>query len=501
MNEHLSSPQISRRSLLRGGAAAAAVAVVGLPLASCTTGPDDTSATGSTATTPPSTTTPPPTGQHSGAGVANIHVSRDHYGIHIEPAVAANPRHPRQLLAACQAAPQLQNPQLIATYLSVDAGATWQNGALPQPPAGQAPASDDVTVAFDPQGRGYLCASRAANTPGGRAMYVWRTDDGGRSFSAPLALVPEGVQELDHQAIAAGAGQTPQERNVYVTWAGGADNLHPNDLGFTRSTDGGHSFEPPRTILTDHRPSVMTAGPRLAAGPRGLVCAGCPEATHFTGKLPPPPSGGSHHKPPPGSEGDLVAQMVAVCSTDGGQSFAAPVRLGWGTPIISLPGGVTANGSDPAVAAAPHGDALYAAYTTHHPGATHSDIVVTASHDRGRTWTKPVTATPHDDVIYFQPNLAVDEAGRVGISAFALAHGHVNQVLLLSKPHQLHFQAPLQVTTNPFDPHTGTLSDTKHGAWWIGDYQGITASAGAFHLMWNDTRTGKLDLFAATVRP
>jgi hypothetical protein len=29
--------------------------------------------------------------------------------------------------------------------------------------------------------------------------------------------------------------------------------------------------------------------------------------------------------------------------------------------------------------------------------------------------------------------------------------------------------------------------------------QGITATAGAFHLAWNDTRTGKLDLFAATV--
>jgi len=104
-------------------------------------------------------------------------------------------------------------------------------------------------------------------------------------------------------------------------------------------------------------------------------------------------------------------------------------------------------------------------------------------------------------VIYFQPNLAVDAAGRVGISAFALADGLVNQVLLLSTPHQLRFRAPLQVTGTAFDPYTGSLPVTKHGAWWIGDYQGITASAGAFHLMWNDTRTGKLDLFAATVRP
>jgi len=474
MSEHLSSPRISRRSLLRGGAAAAVVAAA-LPLPACAAGLDDPSVTGSTATTPPST------GRPSRAGIANIHVSHDHYGVNIEPSVAVNPRHPRQLLAACQAS-HTANPQFIATYLSFDAGATWENGALPQPPAGQAPPSDDVTVAFDPQGRGYLCATRASNTPGGRAMFVWRTDDGGRSFSAPVALVPQGVQELDHPGIAAGAGQTPSQRNVYVTWGGGADDLHRNNLAFTRSTDGGKSFEHPRTILTDNRRSILSAGPRLAAGPRGLVCAVCPEAAYQD------PSG------------DMVAQMMAVCSTDAGHSFAAPVPLGWGSPMISLPGGVIPNGSDPAVAAAPHGDALYAAYATHRPGATHSDIVVTASHDRGRTWTKPVTATPHNDVIYFQPNLAVDEAGRVGISAFALAHGLVNQVLLLSQPHQLRFRAPLQVTTTPFDPHSPTAGG-KHGAWWIGDYQGITASAGAFHLVWNDTRTGKLDLFAATVRP
>jgi hypothetical protein len=477
MSEQLSSPRISRRSLLRGGAAAAAV--VALP--SCTAGPDDILAASSTATTPPST------GRRSGAGIANVHVSHDHYVVHVEPSVAANPRHPHQLLVACQAS-HTANPQFIATYLSFDAGATWENGALPQPPAGQAPASDDVTVAFDPQGRGYLCATRASNTPGGRAMFAWRTEDGGRSFSAPVALVPEGVPELDHPGIAAGAGQTPSERNVYVAWAGGADDRHPNNLAFTRSTDGGKSFEHPRTILRDRRRSDTSAGPRLAAGAHGLVCAVCPEASH-------PSSGGKR------GSGDTVSQMTAVCSTDHGQSFAAPVALGWGSPRISLPGGVIANGSDPAVAVAPRGDALYAAYTTHRPGAAHSDIVVTASHDRGRTWTKPVTATPHDDMIYFQPNLAIDHAGRVGISAFALAHGLVNQVLLLSKPHQLRFRAPLQVTTTPFDPHSPTESGRKHGAWWIGDYQGITTSAGAFHLVWNDTRTGNLDLFAATVRP
>src|SRR5262249_7971882 len=376
--------------------------------------------------------------------------------VHIEPSVAANPRHPRQLLAACQASPTAE-PRFIATYLSFDAGATWHNGALPRPPAGQAPPSDDVTVAFDSHGRGYLCATRASNTPGGRAMFVWRTDDGGRSFSAPLALVPEGVPELDHPGIAAGAGPAPSQRNVYVVWAGGADDRPPNDLAFPRPTDGGKTFEPARPILARPPPSAATRAPRLAPGPRGLVCAGCPEAAHL------------------GPSGDVVAQMMAVCSTDAGHSFGAPVPLGWGSAVISLPAtgngpavaagsdgkkpppppsGVLPNGSDPAVAVAPHGEALYAAYTTHQPRAAPSAVVVPRPHARGQTWTNPVAAPPRDEVIYFQPNLAADAAGRVGIPAFALAHGLVSQVLLLSKPHQLRFRAPLHVTTTAFDPHS-----------------------------------------------
>jgi hypothetical protein len=343
-----------------------------------------------------------------------------------------------------------------------------------------------VTVAFDAHGRGYLCATHAghgsapnpANLDANRALYVWRTDDGGRSFSAPVTLLSG--QYCDHPWLAAGGGQTPSERDVYVVWGSGVSHTA---LDFTRSTDGGERFEPPRRILREARvPSMASAGPELATGPHGLVCAVCDWTTQQD------------------SSGDLVGQVVAVCSTDAGHSFAAPVHLGSESAVIALPGGIMAN-SSPAVAASPMGDALYVAFVEHQPGATYSDIVVTASHDRGRTWAMARTVTPADGVTYFQPNLAVDEAGRVAVSAFALASGRVNQVLLISRPRELRFQPPLQVTTTAFDPHSPTTSGGKHGAWWIGDYQGITAGAGAFHLVWNDTRTGKLDLYAAAVRP
>jgi hypothetical protein len=467
MSEHLRLPRIdpiSRRTLLRGGVATAALAA----LPSCDGG-------GS----------PHGTGSPSRVG-ANVRVSHDRYGFHIEPSVAANPRHPRQLLAACQVSRTAKDyrygpgPEFVATYFSSDGGATWSAGGLPELPAGAGNTKergDDVTVAFDPEGRGHVCAT--ARPGGERAIYAWRTDDGGRSFSTPVTLVLG--QYCDHPGIAAGGGQTSSERNVYAVWAAQGSEGNPV-LAFTRSTDGGGSFGSPRHILTDDRPSMSSAGGKLVAGARGLVCAVCNVAVRQ-------------------SSGDTVGRAMAVCSTDFGQSFAAPLELGTEALDIGLADGVKAK-SDSSVAVAPHGDALYAAYTTHQPGATHSDIVVTGSHDHGLTWSEPVTVTPHDGVTYFQPNLAVDEAGRVAISAFALAGGKVDEVLLVSEPRQLRFGPPLRVTTAPFDPRHGSIgSSPKEGAWWIGDYQGITASAGAFHLVWNDTRTGKLDLYAATVHP
>ena len=102
-------------------------------------------------------------------------------------------------------------------------------------------------------------------------MYVWRTEDDGRSFSAPVTLI-EGTYS-DHPWVAAGQGKTAEGHNVYVAWGAGTSHTA---LEFTRSTDGGESFEPPRRILGEAgTPSLVSAGPQVTAGPGGLVCAVC----------------------------------------------------------------------------------------------------------------------------------------------------------------------------------------------------------------------------------
>ncbi len=82
----------------------------------------------------------------------------------------------------------------------------------------------------------------------------------------------------------------------------------------------------------------------------------------------------------------MIGQVVAVCSADAGRSFTAPVHLGAESAAIALPGDVRPN-SGPTVAVSPQGDALYVAFPTHKPGSAHSDIMVSVSLDRGRTWS------------------------------------------------------------------------------------------------------------------
>lgn len=155
-------------------------------------------------------------------GPGNVRVSRDAFTMHAEPSLAANPIDLRNLLAACMVwrAPQ-RGP---ATYASFDEGSTWHsNGLLP----GVTPAYDgDVTVAFYHQGTGYVSgwAGRRAHLQRGRVC-LWRTGDGGRSFTAPVTVTTRPFNPLtgtqqgwigDYQGLTATpVPSTPLERHPH----------------------------------------------------------------------------------------------------------------------------------------------------------------------------------------------------------------------------------------------------------------------------------------------
>ena len=136
--------------------------------------------------------------------------------------------------------------------------------------------------------------------------------------------------------------------------------------------------------------------------------------------------------------------------------------------------------------------------TTYAPTTGASEVEVFTSRDHGRSWSAPAVVASDVHGTYFQPQLAVGDGGRVGLSVFELASGRVHVVMVTSTPDGASFGPPRTVAGSSFDPMFGPANSAAQH--WIGDYQGLAATPGFFHPLWNDTRTGHLELFTATIR-
>jgi hypothetical protein len=86
------------------------------------------------------------------------------------------------------------------------------------------------------------------------------------------------------------------------------------------------------------------------------------------------------------------------------------------------------------------------------------------------------------------------------VSYFALTDGTIDVYLTSSTDPARVFSAPVRLTDQSFDPSAGIAEEGsgKHGSWWVGDYQGLALGGGHAYAVWNDTRTGTLQLFAAS---
>jgi hypothetical protein len=406
---------------------------------------------------------------HAGAQghLINVRVSHDRYPAHVEPFVAINPRNPRNLLGVSQ----LIVPDrfdTLGTFASFDGGKTWHdNGPLRLPPGRTS--GTDVTVAFDTRGVGFVCATVLGGSgSNSRGIYIWRTDDGGRTFHPPVPVVR--AEDLDHSWL---ASDPSKSGTLYIGWGSS------QGLGFSRSLDGGRTFSRPRVISGGGDSQV----PALAAGPHGSVYA-----VYESG------GGGSTNR------------IEAVVSRDRGLHFGQPFRLASAPPEIEVNSDLRLPTS-PTVSVDARTGTVYVAYAAHLRGSAPADIVVARSLNGGRTWKAAVRVTherPSSDQYFFQPQLAVDSTGAVEVSFFELHGGRVDLYLerhpegTRAPSPDLVFGPAQRITTRSFNPARG-LPHSKHGLWWIGDYQGLAAGGGSIHPVWNDTRTGHLEIFTASL--
>ena len=150
----------------------------------------------------------------------------------------------------------------------------------------------------------------------------------------------------------------------------------------------------------------------------------------------------------------------------------------------------------PTVVAHSSRDLAAVAFVVRQPGAPSTTSPVCCSRDQGRTWTRPgwcrgpaTTRSPSS-----RSWRSTRPAG--SLSAFAYRRGLIEVVVLVAVPRPP-ASAGRPVTSRPFDPAQGTLSG-KHGAWWIGDYQGWPVPPAGSSVL-ERLRTGRLELFTTSL--
>ena len=413
---------------------------------------------------------------------ANIQVSHGRYQAYGEPSVAIDPRNPRNLLGAAQCINGSALP-VPCTFASFDGGTRWQeNGPLPLPQGDKG--GGDVTVAFDAQGIGFV-ASLAGSSWNADSVLVWRTSNGGRSFSRPVVVFPgsHGTVVVDHPSMAVDTTGVHQVGAIYIAWTAnyGGGFSSRTRLLFSRSTDGGHSFMKPHIIAQIARgfPGI----PVVTAGPAGTVYVVYAVGYRDPFALP-----------------FLPLRRMVVSSSDGGRHFSSP------HPISAEPGfGISFDHMKMANIAAAATDAsdgtVYVAMDAYRSGSHHTDILLWHARKGGDSWARPVRVNDDpltDRVDHVQPQLVVGAHGTVYVSYLALARGHVDVYLTHSSAHGASFLPSRRITSVSFDPRLS--GQERFGSPWIGDYQGLAAAAGWIHLLWNDTRTGHMELYTAAVR-
>jgi hypothetical protein len=397
-------------------------------------------------------------------------VSRDAFIGHVEPALAVDPTNPHHLLAASQVVPPddpAGDRRQLATYVSFDGGRSWRsNGALPGSSAQQL--GLDVSVAFDRHGIGYVLGEEQHSVNDAVApLYLWRALSGGRVFSSPV-LVASGEDCCDHASVAVDQTDGARTGTLYVVYTTRTGIL------VRVSSDAGHEWSSPAALP---EPDGLQSGGR--AHPIGPTAVVDPDGTLHVAYI------------------ATSGRIVVASSSDGARSFSASV-------VSDVTGGLPALASGPAgslfvtfLVQSGAGDAGVVATkpaSSTSAGGARPMVAVGVSRDSGASWGRLVHITaPSPDATLSQPAIATGPHGGLYVSFFSTET--MTDVYIATSHHGLSFGAPQRVTPSGFNPMKG-LPTGKNGPF-IGDYQALATSGTTVHPFWNDTRTGRLELFTA----
>jgi len=408
----------------------------------------------------------------------------------VEPWVSANPRNPRNLVAVYQQdrwSSGAANGTL--TGVSFDRGGSWTR---PTPPpfsrcAGGNPTNGgdyeratDPWVSFGPDGTAHQIAlgvSGAAPNFATSAILVSSSRDGGRTWGPITTLQRDDDPHLlnDKESITA---DPTNSRFVYAVW----DRLQVQDPAdpasrfsgdtlFARSTDGGRTWEPTRTILDfPDNSRIQTLGDQIVVLGDGTLV----------------------------NVMDLIQQglpLVAVQrSTDKGVTWSDPIIVDvlfssatQGQGVVDPSDGHAVRTGDllPEASADPRkgSQTLHIVwqdirFTLAAPLPIFNDqIVVSSSTDGGLNWSDLRRVSSNKLTQAFTGSVDVNDRGRLGVTYYDFTSDDPSGGTLdtdywatTARNGNATFSPRQRLTPQSFDMRTAPDA----GGYFVGDYEGLT---------------------------
>jgi BNR/Asp-box repeat len=425
----------------------------------------------------------------------------------VEPWVDVNPARRRNLIGVWQQdrwSTGGANGNL--TGVSFNGGDSWFR---PTPPpfsrcaggtaanGGDYARASDPWVSFSPNGDAHQIALAVESaTLGPTAILVSSSRDGGVSWGAVNTLIrdEDGTRFFnDKESITA---DPTDSRFVYAVW----DRLAGENLNdpaadffgptyFARSTDGGQSWEPARSIY-DPGLNDQTIGNQIVVLPNGRLVN---VFTLFK---------------------NGVASIAAIFSDDRGETWSKdPVIIDLlGTIGVTDPAdGAPVRTGDilPEVAVDPREgtDDVYVVWQDARFTAFDRDqVAFSRSGDGGLTWSGTARISSNIATQAFTPSIDVNRRGRVAVTYYDFTSDtpasptlDTDYWVTRSRDGGATFSSRERITPQSFDMRSAPIAR----GFFVGDYEGL-ASEGAFKPLFVQANTGNTanptDAFSTTVR-
>jgi hypothetical protein len=430
----------------------------------------------------------------------------------VEPWVTANPRNQRHLIAVWQQ-DRWSNGGARGnlTGLSFDRGRSWTR---PTPPpfsecAGGNPDYDrasDPWVSLGPDGSAHQIALAISADQVISAILVSTSRDGGRTWGPITTLQRNDSAALfnDKESITA---DPTNSRFVYAVWdrlqiqnPANPQSPFSGDTLFARSTDGGRTWQPTRTILDfPDNSNIQTLGNQI-------VVLGNGDLVNVMNLI------------------DQGLPLVAVQrSTDKGVTWSDPIVVDvlfssatQGQGVVDPFDGHAVRTGDllPEAAADPRkgSDDLHIVwqdirFTLAAPLPIFNDqIVISSSTDGGRSWTDLRRVSENKLTQAFTGSVDVNDRGRLGVTYFDFTSDDPSGGPLdtdywatTARDGTAAFSARQRLTPRSFDMRTAPDA----GGFFVGDYEGL-ANNGRFLPVFVTANDGNLanrtDVFSTSFR-